>query len=343
LGLFPGSKGALSRFLPVVGLICLLSAGLLPQSVGAQSPIVSSRQLPFITALQVADQAFAAVAANKNLPDNFQLSFDDRPGEVITAAQALVLLAAAGESLRQGRLDPLPLFPAETGAPIAFNEAPLEDQGLLLPAQAVLGQAKSLLDFTVALGSLPNAVWVGKQRIPSADYLVALAAILQFASKKQVLPAQVKITACYPPASWRLKRKADAPPPLPLPPAKLPQSLSWNSAPPPLLPPKLEIIPGNGAKLSGKVNLVAVLTPAGTDANVTVSLDKRPLLHSNWPPFSLLLDTAGLAPGKHKIGAIAEETGGRLLASKEIVVIVDNAVPASPEKPEKAQDTPPLD
>jgi hypothetical protein len=331
----------LSKSWWAVILLSLFLTGISGYPANAQAGIKVDRQLPFPAALQVADQVIEAVNRKGSLPDSFQLLYSDGQTEQISAAQALGLLAGAGESLRQGKVSALPLFPPETGAPAVSVNTTSAKAAALFSTGAVLNQARGVLDFTLAMGAFPSAVWIGGERIASGDYLVSLAAILRFAAETLELPEQVQIITYRSPGSWITQQKKPSSvvvppvkPPAPAPPAPAVTDAS------PLPSPTLEIIPKAGARLQGKVNIVAALSPPTTYANVTISLDGRPLLHSNWPPFVLSLDTAELTQGEHKIKVEVVNGQGELLVSREIKILVEPEVQGAPDDSGEAAENP---
>jgi hypothetical protein len=324
-----------------VTLSTLLWAGVLVCPASGQAAITINRQIPFPAALQVADQVIEAVNRKGTVPDSFQLLYSDGQTEQISAAQALGLLAAAGESLRQGKIYALPLFPPSTGAPTVSVNTASSKAAALFATGAVLNQARGVLDFTLAMGTFPSAVWIGGERIASGDFLVSLAAILRFSAETLEPPEQVQIITYRSPSSWITQQKKTSP--VAIPPVKPPAALP--PTPPvtdrtPLPSPTLEIIPRAGEKLKGKVNIVAVLSPPMTYANVTISLDGHPLMHSNWPPFVLSLDTAELARGEHKIKVEAVNGQGELLVSREIKVLVEPEAQGSSDEAGEALESP---
>jgi len=309
---------------PAVFLWAGLLLGILRYPAEGQTSAVPTRQLPFAAALQVAEQAIEAANSQGRIPDNFQLRYDDGQTEQLSAAQAFGLLAAAGESLRQGKVAALPLFPSAIGTPTIASGAAAPRKVTLFATSAILNQARGVLEFTQAMGAFPSAIWIGAERIPAGDYLISLAAIIRFTAGNLALPDQVQVLPYRAPGTWIVRPKnpvSAAIPPLPPAPVAPVSPPAENR---PLPSPTLEIFPKEGAKLSGQINIVAAFSPAELSANVTISLDGRPLLHSNWPPFVFSLDTAGLTLGEHKIKVEAIDGAGKLLASREIKVLVES-------------------
>jgi hypothetical protein len=313
-------------------------AGSLAFPASSQTSDPAYRPIPFEVAQQITAQVLEAVNREGRIPDNFKVFYGEGESEQISAAQAFGLLASAGECLRQGKPSPvLPLFAQTIAAPIVPAEASANPDGALFPTSELLARAQVILDFTYSMKAFPGAIWIGKARVPSGDYFAALAAVIQFARENNELPSQVQVLPYGAPSLWR-KQQASKPtlvsaiPPMRMVGSVLPAA--------PLPSPTLELFPKEGAKLQGEANIVATIRPEGTYANITFNVDGKPLLHTNWPPFVLSLNTAELTAGKHKIKVEASDAAGQPIANREITVLVESnpSPPTAGDAGESVQD-----
>jgi len=297
--------------LPLYGLFFAAQNGL------CQSRGPALKQVPFSAAIEVAEQACLAVANTGAVPETFQITLAGGEEERLLAAQALGLLAAAAAAVRRNTYSFLTLLPEESGAPVAISgNLAARSTPLLISTPALLAEGQAVLDFTLALGAFPSAVWVSGERLSAAEFLTALATALQFLAGSGRLPDHVRIIPCYAPAAWRPvpgvnKNSAPALP-----------ALQTASASPVVSSPTISLFPGEGARLSGEVDFVATLEPVSTEAAVFFLVEGQVRAISNWPPFAFHLDTRGLSPGKHRLSVRAEDSSGNILASQEINITI---------------------
>jgi len=297
--------------LPVFGFFLLTMGGVCQ----GDDPVL--KQVPFFAAIEVAEQACLAVANNGAVPETFQITLAEGEGEHVSAAQALGLLAAAAAAVRRNTHSFLSLLSKEVGAPVAISSnLAARSTPLLISTPALLAEGQALLDFTLALGAFPSAVWVAGERLSAAEFLTALATALQFLAGSSRLPDHVRMIPCYAPAAWRPAPRVNENSPPALPPL---QTASVN---PPVSSPTISLFPGEGAKLSGEVDFVATLEPVLTEAAVFFLVEGQVRAISNWPPFAFHLDTRRLSPGRHRLSVRAEDSSGNILASQEINITI---------------------
>jgi len=297
------------RFCLLLTAICLLG-----KNVSGQGKMFLEEKVPFDCAVQVANQVCTAAVRRGALPDTFQFGLSNGNSMSISAAQALGLLAEAGEAIRKGTSSELALCSAKVGAPVSTTGKSSGASARSLATGDLLTECSVLLDFTEALGALPSAIWVSGKKLSMPEFLTAIATAIQYLSRSGKLPDQVEIIPCSPPASWQPAQAAADYSPSAVPTYQMTTKASS---------PTLKLSHKDGAKLSGKINIVATLKSAATET-VVVSflLDGQLKTLTNWAPYSFQLDTDAIAPGKHRLAAMAEDASGKILASKEITIIV---------------------
>lgn len=316
------------RFSPLV-LAFLVSCFVNRAAPGQQA----TDSVPFAAALTIASQVSERVATQALIPESYQIVLADGSSKTISATQALGLLAEAAGAVAAGATPALALPSERFGTPIA-TAGVTQGNSILLPTNALIAECQPLVSFTVRLGGYPSAVWVSGRRLSAAEFMVALASALQYANETGRLPDNVRVVTAKPPAAWQIAPQAQRPEPqIPAIPGPAPTPAQSTE----VIPPKINLVPGNGARLSGAVDMVVGLTPPPPNATVTFMLDGRIKSASNWPPFALHLNVDELNPGKHTVTVRVEGTEGGLLATKDFTFVAVEPAPAktTPESPVK--------
>lgn len=302
----------------------LLAGSLLSGTAAFCQPDSSSAKLPFAAAQQVAGRVYAAVAEQRPIPDSFQVTGPDGKALKLTAAQGLGLLAAAAESIVQGKLAPLPR-PQDLGTPLNTEDQPARSAPVTILAQALLNEARPLQDFAAAMGAFPSAIWIGGERLNAAEFMQGIASIVKFQDESGHLPRRVRIVPCEAPSAWTLGLKPtngnSAPvkgpmsvPPLEVTPTNLAAANRDAAA--------LSIFPGDGAEVDQQGEIVAALASNAEKIAIFFYVDGRLRGMSNWSPFTFHLGGSQVTPGPHRIKIRAENGEGKVIASREISVTV---------------------
>jgi hypothetical protein len=313
------------RFCLLLTAICLLG-----KNASGQVKMFLEEKVPFDCAVQVANQVCTAAVRRGALPDTFQFGLSSGNSMSISTAQALGLLAEAGEAIKKGTSSELALCSAKVGAPVAAAGKSSDASARSLATGDLLSECSVLLDFTEALGALPSAIWISGKKLSMPEFLTAIATAVQYLSRSGKLPDQVEIIPCSPPASWLPAQAAADYAPSAVPTFQMTRKSSS---------PTLKLSHKDGAKLSGKINFVAILKSAAPET-VVVSflLDGQLKTLTNWAPYSFQLDTGAISPGKHRLAAMAEDASGKILASKEITIIVKPRPAPAEDKPILSKD-----
>jgi len=333
----------------------------------AEQPTVSAPTCSGTGVVDLAGFVAAHLADTGRLPDLVQVQLTSGRLRILSAAEAFVLIARTVDLWRtNGELpETVPIIPADVLPPeMDPEDLPQEEtdltQGREIPTEPFLDQCQATVRWVDRLQQVPTAVWVGGHRLSAAEYLAGLVICVQYAYREGSLLDTIFLPAYAPPQTWAAgytwagaeeetsseeypdvglgEEEAESEPG--------PEGLLPGTAPPvaPLRPamavpaplpqarPELRLFPEPGAKVSGRVDLVA--SYSGPPASfLTFSVDEVTRAIMNIPPYGFRWETSKLAPGVHLVRVRVIGAGGVTLLDQ----VGSYTVVRPPEKPAAEQ------
>lgn len=286
--------------------------------------------------LRAADAVAQSLAATQRIPAGDVVTLKDGSARALSAAQLFVLLARfLGNGREQGVTPDHAPCPPRMAGPLETSSSPAAPaREVVIPAVDLLAQARVTADVAEATGSVPSGVWVQGLRLSPAQYMGALATMLQHAATTGAVPEQVAVGNYLPPLDWTVNSAAGgepaAPPPdlsaapaqlAPAPVASLrePVMAQPEPVPAPTPEPALTVYVPTKPPLSGALKLTVEYE--GPPAFIRLSVDGRAKAASNMSHFTYVWDTRLEPDGDHllRIAAVdsAERTLDHLEASLE--------------------------
>jgi hypothetical protein len=159
--------------------------------------------------LRIADVIAQSLARTSRIPGPLAVTLSDGRGQSLSPAQAFALLTRflgngyeAGLTPEYAPLPPAMTAPLEYG-PGGSGAAPTATAlTTTVATSTLLSQARATADVAESTGHLPSAVWVVGQRLSPAQFMGALATVLQHTLYHGQIPDQVRIGAWLPPLDW---------------------------------------------------------------------------------------------------------------------------------------------
>jgi hypothetical protein len=287
--------------------------------------------------LRLADVIARALATDGRIPGQAAVTLSDGRRETLSAARLFVLLARfLGNGYEEGMTPEYAPLPPQMIGPLERAQAPTSQRESVIAAADLLAQTRPTADVAEGTGHLPTAVWVAGLRLSPAQFMGAMATLLQHAAYEGQVPEQVIVGPYLPPLEWgSLGPGPDLVPPTTPPQAEnQPQeaSPSFPSAPEaqspesplvaPPVKPQLTLYVSAEPKWSGVQTLT--IEYEGPPAFVRLSIDGVGKAVSNLAHFTYLWDTRLEADGRHTIEVTAVNQREQILERAKATVETAN-------------------
>jgi len=290
-----------------------------PVAVGRRNTVIEA-----VEVLRVADAVARALATTRRIPAADVVTLSDGNTLALSAARVFVLLTRfLGNGYEQGVTPEYAPVPPEMAGPLTSPEATTGAAGESVISTAdLLAQARPTADVAESTANLPSAVWVEGLRLTPAQYMGALATVLQHAASAGEVPQRVSVGNYLPPLDWTSTptpgRAPVAPQPRVAPPVGAPVSAPpTEPAPAAAEPtePKITVHVPVKPPLSGEVALTVEYE--GPPAFIRVSIDGNARAVSNMVHFTYLWDTRLEPDGSHTLRVAAVDQVERTVDSLE--------------------------
>jgi len=302
--------------------------------------------------LRVADVIAQSLARTSRIPGAVAVTLSDGSRQTLSPAQLFVVLTRflgngyeAGVTPDYAPTPPAMIAPLEYGPPAGIAQA------TVVATTDLLAQTRATADVAESTGHLPSAVWVVGQRLSPAQFMGALATVLQHALYHGQIPEQVRIGAYLPPLDWAEAAPTPSPNAGPLAAIAAPAlgteqpvregsasapAVTANAAqaeppaavrpqaadrPPPTRPFIRLWLPTEG-KLSGVQPLT--IEYQGPAAFTRVAIDGAAKAVSNMRHFTYSWDTRLESDGSHRVQVTAVNASNETLATVETTVETAN-------------------
>lgn len=301
-----------------------------PVSTRPAGPVVEASEV-----LQVADAVAQSLATSGRIPTGVAVTLSDGKREAWPAARAFALLARfLGNGYEDG-ITPeyVPLPPQMSGPPEGAEAADGASGERAVATEDVLAQTRATADIAESTAHLPAAVWVAGVRFTPAQFMGAMAVVLQYALYNGEVPEQVVIGEYLPPLDWAgVSSPGAGPPPEPFPPQPLAPASTPGypdygagaeepAAEVPLAPQITLYLPAEG-QLSGEKSLV--IEYQGPPAFIRLSIDGTGKAVSNMTHFTYPWDTRLEPDGAHTLQVTAVNRSDDILDRVEATVETAN-------------------
>jgi hypothetical protein len=359
--------------LVLLASICLAQAPGQLQTEAAETsappaPAVTDREATGDAVVELADFVCGVLEDSGLVPDYAQVTAADGSLRRLSAAEVFALFARTAYLWdTTGELPALvPIAPEGVAAPqLEAEDVPQgafdPESGREVPTDQFLNQCSGTLRWIDRLKAIPTAVWVNGERLSAADYLAGLAICIQYAYWQETLEDTIFLPDYIPPQTWLRGVSGSA-----VSGGTTGESSSEGTeetqegteytgeaaggeeaVPEEVAPlgvveegasesPMLTLLPEDGARVSGKVDLLAVYTgpPAGF---VIFAIDGATRAIQNYEPYSYRWDATEAKPGPHMVRVrIFDEAAGLLIDGVSQLTVV----PRPAEKPGGGQAAP---
>jgi hypothetical protein len=320
-------------------------------------PAPSDREASGDAVVDLADFICGVLGDSGLLPDYAQVRTADGGLRRLSAAEVFALLARTAYLWDTAGALPesVPIAPDGVASPqLEAEDVPQgefdPESGRQLPTDQFLTQCGGTLRWVDRLKAIPTAVWVNGERLSAADYLAGLAICIQYAYWQGDLEDTLFLPKYIPPQTWLrgVKRSAatEAAPEAGAVGESVasagegaggeeagtqevaPVGLQEEAALPES--PMLTLLPEDKARVSGKVDLLAVYTgpPAGF---VIFAIDGLTRAIQNYEPYSYRWDASGTSPGPHTLRVRVFDEEGYLLIDQvgSVTVVAPQAEKAA--------------
>jgi hypothetical protein len=321
-------------------------------------PAPSDREASGEAVVDLADFICGVLGDSGLVPDYAQVRTADGGLRRLSAAEVFALLARTAYLWdTAGALPELvPIAPEGVASPqLEAEDVPQgeldPESGRQLPTDQFLTQCGAALRWVDRLNTIPTAVWVNGERLSAAEYLAGLAICIQYAYWQGDLEDTLFLPKYIPPQTW-LRGVARAAATEAAPEAGAvgesvasvgegvgeeeagtqevaPVGLQEEEA---ALPesPMLTLLPEDKARVSGKVDLLAVYT--GPLAGFVIfAIDGVTRVIKNYEPYSYRWDASGASPGPHTLRVRVFDEEGYLLIDQvgSVTVVAPQAEKAA--------------
>jgi len=302
-----------------------------PVSITPPQPVIEATEV-----LRLADTIARALATNGRIPSGAVARLSDGGRRPLSAAQLFVVLARfLGNGYEQGVTPehvPTPpdmIGPLEIPPPTGRGA-----QEVVIAASDVLAQTRATADVAESTGHLPSGIWVEGLRLTPAQFVGALATVLQHALYNGEVPDQIAVGQYLPPLDWSAlppgERQTEPPtggqaaPPAVALPSIAPPAVATEEAPPAPAapPPQISLYWASEPPLSGEQPLT--IEYQGPPAFIRVFIDDKPKAVSNMTHFIYLWDTRLEPDGSHAIRIAAVNQAQDTLDRVETTVETSN-------------------
>ena len=300
-----------------------------PVATGAERAVIEATQV-----LEAADRVARSLALSGRIPDGAVVTLADGRTRPLAAAQVFVLLTRfLGNGYERGITPEYAPAPPPMMGPLGISPVSvgLEREAIIATAD-LLAQARPTADVAEGTGNLPTAVWVKGLRLTPAQYMGALATILQYAAMQGAVPQQVAVGNYLPPVDWNAPPSSGALPmapplaaadsrPYPGPPEGPPLQEPLAAEPAPSQPQLTVYFPAR-PPLSGEQALT--IEYEGPRAFIRVSIDGRARAVSNMVHFTYVWDTRLEPDGDHALRVAAVDEVEKTLETVEATIATAN-------------------
>ncbi|UCH34669.1 MAG: hypothetical protein JSV65_19475 [Armatimonadota bacterium] len=203
----------------VLALSVLTAYRIAAQAPRSTQPAVPMDVEPFQTVvieanevLRVADVVARGLARDGRIPTGAAVTLSDGRREPLSAARVFVLLARfLGNGYEDGMTPESAPLPPQTIGPLERTDQTSDvRQEQVISAADLLAQARPTADIAEGTGHLPSGVWIEGVRLTPAQFMGALATLLQHAAYTGEVPEQVAVAWCLPPLGWETAPAAPA-------------------------------------------------------------------------------------------------------------------------------------
>jgi len=289
--------------------------------------------LPAVSVLDAGDRMARLLATTSTIPSDLDITLDKVMVRA-SAGQCFLLfcdfLASAyanGAYPEYTQLERFPISSTAQPEPALPVASPLRapEKPLAVQTSRLVAQCRPAADMVRRTHSLPGGIWVQGHRLRPAEFLGAMATILQQLRYFGVAPDLVAVRPYKPPARWleavSAVRSAPTPPPA--------TSAAQFQAPPGQAPApqaaSLRLIPSKDQVVKGLTPITAIYH--GPEAFLRLRIDGRQVAVSNVSPFTYVWDTRLDAEGPHVVAAEALSQG-KVLAQASVALTAQNGGPA---------------
>jgi hypothetical protein len=313
-------------------------------------PAPSDREASGEAVVDLADFICGVLGDSGLVPDYAQARTADGGLRRLSAAEVFALLARTAYLWdTTGSLPAsVPIAPEGVASPqLEAEDVPQGEfdpqSGRQIPTDQFLTQCGQALRWVDRLKAIPTAVWVNGERLSAAEYLAGLAVCIQYAYWQGNLEDSVFLPKYIPPQTWLrgvtraaateaqaqtgetqqgVESATGA--------AGAGEAATQEVAPlglqgeeaAPSESPMLTLLPADRARVSGKVDVLAVYTgpPAGF---VIFGIDGVTRAIQNYEPYSYQWDATGASPGPHTLRVrVFDEEGNVLIDQVGLVTVV---------------------
>jgi len=364
-----GGQSATYRFRVIgLALVLILLASLCgAQTPGAPQlgeeistpplPALSDREATGEAVVDLADFVCGVLEDSGLMPDYAQVQTADGSLRRLSAAEVFALLARTAYLWdSSGELPELvPIAPEDVGPPQLDSEDVPEgefdaESGREIPTDQFLARCGETVRWLDRLNAIPTAVWVNGERLSAAEYLAGLAICIQYAYWQEDLEDTVFLPAYIPPQTWLRGVAASAVTEAGTEVGEAEGVVGYaiggegeegagaeevapfglEEAEAAFESPMLTLLPEDGARVSGKVDLLAVYSgpPAGY---VIFAIDTSTRAITNYEPYSYRWDASGAAAGPHTVRVrVFDEDGYLLIDQVGSLTVVASAAEKAP-------------
>jgi len=270
--------------------------------------------------LRVAEALAAGLAGDSRIPSQVEVKTSDGSLVKVSAADALYLFCQAISEWQAANSLPLAVpLPSRPMSPSEIPIAPQPGDSRVVASADLVAQCRPVAELMRQIGRAPAGVWAGEVRLTPAEYLGALATLLQQFQYYHTFPEQIGVRPYLPPREWLGGEEkpesgvgsADRP----RWPGPLPTNAREHPEAAPAPPPKLVVLPGKGAQLQGIAELAIYYQ--GPEALLCVRVNGRTVAISNRAPFTFRWDTRLEPDGAIRVRVEATGATGAVLARSE--------------------------
>jgi len=282
--------------------------------------------------LRMAEGIALGLATDSRLPSTVEVRRLDATLAKVSAGDALYLMCQGIAEWQAANALPeaIPTPPRSIG-PSEIPSSPMPGDSRVVSPGDLVNQCRPLAEMMRALGRVPAGVWAGSTRLTAAEYMGALATLLQYYVYNGSFPSQVGVRPYLPPKEWNPGGTSAAPateaPPSdsrPAWPGPLPEATgevtgasggpvtAADAVQPETYPePQIGFLPAKGSTISGIAEITILYQ--GPPALLRVLLRGRAVAISNDSPFVYRWDTRLEPDGPGTITVEAGDRDGRTL------------------------------
>ncbi len=302
-----------------------------PVRISSPQPVIAAKEV-----LRVADAVARSLATSGRIPAGEVVTLSDGRTRSLSAAQLFVLLARfLGTGYEQGVSPQHAPAPPDIIGPLEASPATVgTSRQAIIETADLLAQTRATADVAESTGNLPSAVWVQGLRLTPAQFMGAMATVLQHALLQGAVPRQVVVGNYAAPLDWSAVPSAAGAPaaesqgpiaeagagPAEAPSwARLPAEVadSARSVEPRAQPtePRLTVYVPVKPPLSGRHTLT--IQYQGPPAIIRLSIGGRAKAVSNMTHFTYVWDTRLEPDGTHALRVAAVDDAERALSTVE--------------------------